>query len=156
MNINTLRHFGATATGILGSIALAGCTTLQGMMSDTNTVDTSTESSTPSTSLLISYDPNALGGGNPCSDSFCQFFSVEITNNGTAPVDFYDDICLVADGITYAENFGVTLSGTLNPGSTSGFDAAFRPASGASVTELYVGSCTSGTKLASLKINYTS
>ena len=89
-------------------------------------------------------------------DSFCQFFSVQVTNPGDTPVNVYDDICLVADGKTYAENFGVTLSGTLNPGSSSGFDAAFRPASGAQVTELFIGNCESGNRIASLKLNYTS
>jgi hypothetical protein len=110
----------------------------------------------PTTQLVMSYDPSFLGDGEPCVDSFCQFFSVQVTNPGDSPVDVYDDICLVADGKTYAENFDVTLSGTLNPGSSSGFDAAFRPASGAHVTELYLGNCETGTRIASLPLDYQS
>jgi hypothetical protein len=87
-----------------------------------------------------------------CSSGWCSLFSVEITNNGTTPVDVFEEMCLVAGGKTYSENFGDYLSDTVNPGQTKLFDANFRFDASATATELFIGNCSSNTKIASVRI----
>lgn len=141
------------------------------MSTDTST-DTSTDASQDNTNaepqtsatsfkgpvssdgLVLSYDEATVGAGAPCSSAFCDFFSVNLSNVGNTPVDLFDDICLIAGGKTYSENFGHTVSGTLNPGENYGFDAVFRPADGAHVTQMYLGDCSEGTKDVALPLSY--
>lgn len=105
-------------------------------------------------SLVIELSKTNLGMP-VCSSAFCGFYSVRLTNIGTSPVELYDDICLVADGKTFRENFGHMITGTLNPGEYFlEFDAAFRPENDSHVTEIYVGDCISGKRQASLSLDY--
>jgi len=87
-----------------------------------------------------------------CSPGWCSIFSIEITNSGTTPVDVYEEVCLVAGGKTYSEDFGDNLSDTINPGETKIFDANFEFDSDANASELFIGDCSSATKVASVRV----
>jgi len=158
----TMKRRGTAALAALfigALLSLSGCASLSAGLSsgDTPSSDqgqSTDQASSTSNGLVMTYDESL--GGPPCSSAFCDFFSVTVTNNGNAPVDLYDSICLVADGKTYAENFGASVTQTINPGpdSSIAFDAAFRPADGSHVTEMYLGDCSSGSKDVSLSLDY--
>ena len=105
--------------------------------------------------LVLSLD-KSMKISSPCSDSFCDFFSVQLRNYSNKPVQLFDDICLVANGVTYSENFGATVDQQVNPSTVYEFDATFRPASGARVTEMYIGDCIHGIKDASVHLHLRS
>jgi hypothetical protein len=87
-----------------------------------------------------------------CGPGWCTIFSGEYTNQGKVPVSVFEEMCLVAGGKTYSEQFGVYLSETLNPGQTLLFEASFEFDSGATPNEFFIGNCSSNTKIASARI----
>jgi len=87
-----------------------------------------------------------------CAPGWCTIFRGEYSNIGDVPVDVFEEMCLVVGGKTYSEKFGVYLSETLNPGQTLLFDADFEFDSNETATEFFIGSCSSNTKTASVKI----
>jgi uncharacterized membrane protein len=116
-----------------------------------STAPTSTDESSidePDDSLSLSLNDSYV----ECSPGWCSIFSIEITNSGTTPVDVYEEVCLVAGGKTYSEDFGDNLSDTINPGETKIFDANFEFDSDASASELFIGDCSSTTKVASVRV----
>jgi hypothetical protein len=139
-----------TAVLLAVSVVTSGCTST-GV--DQPTGSTYNQGAPAETNLVLSFD-EGVTGESPCASAFCDFFSVTLANNGDAPVNLYDSICLVAGGKTYAENFGYSVNQTINPGASYMFDAAFRPADGAHVTEMYLGDCSSGMKDVSLALDY--
>ncbi len=92
-------------------------------------------------------------GKTLCSGSGCNFFMLKLAYSGDVPKEIFGEVCLVVDGKTYDEEFNKGIIETFNPGEEYFFDAFFKVNSGVNVSELFVGNCIQGTKIASLALD---